>query len=213
MHHFLKKKKLHLTIITLMSLTGIGVFTYKYKQKSTPQVSYVVIPEAVPGKIITLKKLSEQHIIDYHNMLSNIVRKNLEFPRSITLSWTIAEIKYELEEMKRGKRMVYAIFDNKEDKLVGAITLMDKDPREPGQLGVWINEHYWGGGRFQEALHLASRVFFDVRKTDSYIAHVRLWNKRSYHALKKVGFKDVGFYLRDGVKTRHILKFERKNLK
>src|SRR5438093_1246840 len=78
-------------------------------------------------------------------------------------------------------------------------------------FGWWLNEGYWGGGRAQEALNLITKTYFRLKpKETSYIAHVRLWNKRGYQALKKGGFEDVGYFYEEGKAARHILEMKRK---
>ena len=110
---------------------------------------------------------------------------------------------------KAGTMLFYCIFDNKDNKLIGAIDIREKHHNDVGQFGTWINENYWGGGRFKEATNLIAKVYFATSDDDDIEAHVRIWNKRSYHALKKCGFKDVDFFYENGEKTRYILKLYR----
>jgi RimJ/RimL family protein N-acetyltransferase len=103
------------------------------------------------------------------------------------------------------------IFGNKENKLIGHIEIRDKKESDPGQLGWWINEAYWGKGYAQEALGLMTKVYFRLKPHEkSYLAHVRLWNKRGYQSLKKYGFKDLGYYYEGGKASRYILEMPRK---
>jgi RimJ/RimL family protein N-acetyltransferase len=152
-----------------------------------------VYPQVIPGKIVTLKVLSPTYAFDYYKMFSPKVRKGLGFQEKITFSYVENRIRYEVGKMKKGSRIVYSIWDNKVDKFIGTIQIREKNKEEPGQLGMWLNENFWGGGRIQEAMYLISRAYFDSRPTtDSYIAFVRPWNPRSYKSLIKFGFKKIG---------------------
>ena len=169
------------------------------------------VPDEVKGKIVTLRLLKEDYYIDYHNMFSVEVRKNLEFPAYITLGYTIAYLQDQQQKVDTGKVLYYCIFDNKENKLIGEVNLREKNDSDPGQFGCWINENYWGGGRFQEAIRLITKTYFRLKPMEkSFIAHVRLWNKRSYFAHKKAGFKEIGFVYEQGKATRYLLEYSRK---
>ncbi len=168
-------------------------------------------PLEVKGKVVTLRQLREEYYVPYHTVFSNMVRKNLEFPEYITLGYTIKYLQSELRKSQEGKMLMYCIFDNKDNKLIGSIEVRDKNDYDPGQLGCWLNEAYWGGGRIQEALKLITNTYFRLKpKEKSYIAHVRVWNKRSYKALKKFGLEDVGYFYEDGKATRYILEMRNK---
>jgi RimJ/RimL family protein N-acetyltransferase len=106
---------------------------------------------------------------------------------------------------------MYCIFDAKENKLIGTLEIREKNDKDPGQFGCWLNERYRGGGRIQEAIKLITNIYFRLTDVPLFTAHVRLWNKRSYRALLKAGFTDTGkFYYEDGKPTRYLLEFRRK---
>ena len=169
------------------------------------------VPEEVKGNIITLKTLKEEYFIDFHNMFSSTVRKAFEFSETTTLGYMIDYLHAEMESSRKGEQLMYCIFDNKAHKLIGSLEIREKNPRDPGQFGCWINEGYWGGGRIQEAIKLITKTYFRLKPHEkSYIAHVRVWNKRSYNALKKAGFQDVGFFYENGKATRYLMEMKRK---
>jgi RimJ/RimL family protein N-acetyltransferase len=58
-------------------------------------------------------------------------------------------------------------------------------------------------------MKLITQAYFAQTDAPSFNAHVRLWNKRSCAALKKFGFKDVGFYYENGEPTRYMLEYKR----
>jgi len=193
-------------------IAGVGSYITYYWNKQHPEIEIQALtaPTEIKGKIVTLRPLKEEYFIDYHNMFSQTVRKAFELPESITLNYTIQYLHNKKHSADEGKVLMYCIFDNKDNKLIGHLEIRDLNDLDPGQFTCWINENYWGGGRFQEAVDLISKAYFKLHpKEKSYIAHVRLWNKRSYHALKKYGFQDLGYYYEDGKPTRHILELKR----
>ena len=118
-----------------------------------------------------------------------------------------------MEQSALGNQLHYLIYDNPTNKIIGSVEIRELDNINPGQLGCWVNENYWGGGRFQEALHLINKTYFKLKpKADSYIAHVRLWNDRSYRALKKYGLVEEGYFYENGKPARYLLRMYRKNI-
>lgn len=85
----------------------------------------------------------------------------------------------------------YLIYDNTTDTYVGAVQI--RLPHEnKGQLYCWINEKYWGRGYLKPAIELAAENYFKETDLSEFSALVYCDNQRSYHALKKVGFIEVG---------------------
>ncbi|MBM3887190.1 GNAT family N-acetyltransferase [Candidatus Dependentiae bacterium] len=203
--------------VILVSIVAIAfIFNAQKPTVSTIDVPYTrFAPDVVKGNIVTLKKLREEYFIDFHNMFSIKVREPFESPKHITLDYTIRILRYIMSLCDKGETLYYVIFDNKDDKLIGAIEIREKNEIDPGQLGCWINENYWGGGRIQEAYRLISDVYFNLKPDEqSYEAQVRVWNKRSYKALKKFGFVDVEIKSDpEGKADRHVLKYHRNSKK
>jgi RimJ/RimL family protein N-acetyltransferase len=165
---------------------------------SRRKVSY---PEKIIGKVVTLKKLTLKHAYEYYSMFSPKVRKFLEFPKKVTFSYIEYHIREYVKTMKKNMLIAYTIWDNKDNKLVGSIKIQEKnqpDVTDYGQLSMWLNENYWGGGRIQEAMLLISRAYFKARpEAKDYVAHVREWNPRSQKAMEKFGFKKIGDHHKD----------------
>jgi RimJ/RimL family protein N-acetyltransferase len=172
-------------------------------------------PEEIKGKIITLKKLKLRHAYEYYSMFSPKVRKFLEFPSKVTFSYVEYHVRKYVKGIKKNKLIAYIIWDNKDEKLVGAIQIKEKDYPDVvdyGQLSMWLNENYWGGGRIQEAMLLLSRAYFKARpETEYYVAHVRAWNPRSQKAMEKFGFKRIGDHYKDGKLWSYRYKLLRSN--
>lgn len=207
-----KKSAIASILITALTIFGIYFFIYQEKKPVTPAIEKtpvvqkstqkfpikvgrskkVSFPEEVKGKIVTLKKLKNEYAFDYYKLFSKKVREGLQFPKKITFGYVERRVSFEVDEIKAGRRIVYAIWDNNEDRMAGTIQIRNKDKRDPGQLGMWLNEHFWGGGRIQEALLLISKTYFDVKPNENgYIAYVRPWNMRSRKTLLKFGFKKI----------------------
>jgi RimJ/RimL family protein N-acetyltransferase len=207
----LRTRRLLLASVVLVATTSLGYGAYYYFVIAPQESILTAPPEEVKGKIVTLRALKKEYFIDYHNAFSNIVRQNLEFPEFITLDYSIRYLQDQLSKSQNGTILLYCIFDNKDQKLIGEIEIRDKNEDDPGQFGWWLNEAYWGGGRAREAFKLISNIYFRLKPHEkSFIVHVRLWNKRSYHALKKVGFVDTGYFYEGGKASRHILEFRKK---
>ncbi len=206
---FFQSRKSRIFLVVLSLGIGIGI-GYRYSLIHNFFVTQQnKRPSIIIGKIITLKKLQEDQFIPFHDAFSSTVRKDLEFPETITLDYTIRHLKSEMKKDRERKIFHYCIFDNNDQKLVGGIQIREKNPKDPGQFGCWLNEKYWGGGRIQEAMALISKSYFAQSDADHFTAHVRLWNQRSYRALKKFGFIDTGFYYENGEPTRYLLEYRR----
>jgi RimJ/RimL family protein N-acetyltransferase len=154
--------------------------------------------EDLVGQIVTLKTLHEDHFQSYHDMLSSIIKEAIGIPKEQTFEETERFLKKKLIEIANNTILFYCVFDNKKNELIGAIEL-----REPGffngQLGGWINENYWGGGRYQEALDLLIQKYF--ASTDQHVvnAYIKKRNTRSLNAHEKYGFKIIREFEKDGI--------------
>jgi len=213
--HFtsIKNRWIKRSVLAVLSLALVTscYFCYNFTIDYLEQYSQLTqVPQEVAGKIVTLKTLKEDYFVDFHNMYSKTVRKALEYPETTTLGYIIDYLHGEMERDRKGEQLMYCIFDNKDNKLIGSLEVREKNDIDPGQFGCWLNENYWGGGRMQEAIKLITNVYFRLKPHEkSFIAHVRVWNKRSYFALKKAGFKEVGFFYENGKATRYILEMTR----
>ena len=210
---FSHKKRLVYASVACIFIGIVGYSTHRIITYYSTIAPIKKAPQEIPGSIITLKYLTEEHIIDYHNMFSLKVRQNMEFPEETNLGYTIAFLKQDLERQESGDILAYAIYDNKDNRFIGAIEIREKNTEEyetHGQFGVWTNEAYWGGGRVQEATKLIAQAYFRLHPdVKSFNAHVRIWNKRSYFALKKAGFKEIGYVYENGKASKYVLEYYR----
>jgi len=198
-------------IIGFAAFASIGIASYVFINYRTQTAPLSKPPEEIKGKLVVLKQLKEDYFIDYHNAFSPTVRKYLEFPEFITLGYTISYLQDQLKLSTSGRILLYCIFDKETDKLIGEVEVRDKDVCDLGQFGWWINESFWGKGHAQEAIRMITNIYFRLKPNEtSYVAHVRLWNKRSYHAMKKFGLTDVGYFYENGKATRYILEYKNK---
>jgi RimJ/RimL family protein N-acetyltransferase len=151
-------------------------------------------PTIVNGKNVTLKPLQEQFFEEYHSMFSPTVRQAVGLPPTSELQETATFLKATMVDPQHF--MFYCIFDNQANKLIGAVVI--RTPDHPnGQLGAWVNENFWGGGCYQEALYLALKEYFDYKDNTPIFAFVAVDNKRSLKAHKKIGFEIVEKSLED----------------
>ena len=142
------------------------------------------------GNIVTLKTIKEDYIEAYHDMFSADVRHGLSFTAPVDdEDYTIQYVSWTLSRQAQGELMCYAIFDNKDDCLVGAIEVRAHHSQDPGQLGCWINDKYRGGGRMQEALKLITQEYFRITGAPCISACIESFNIASHKALTKFGFK------------------------
>ena len=145
-------------------------------------------PSIFVGKKITLKKLQESFFEEYHQQFSPIVRQRLHLPLTASFKETCDFLKKQITLVDAGRSLFFCVFDNQDKKLIGALEI-----REPthihGQLGAWINEHYWGGGRYQEALLFVVRLYFEQTNNPDIFIFVDSDNIRSVKAHEKIGFK------------------------
>jgi RimJ/RimL family protein N-acetyltransferase len=137
------------------------------------------------GKLVTLKPLQEEFFEEYHHMFSSTVRKILGLVPTCPLQETVNFLKALMVDKR--ELMFYCIFDNKTGKLIGAVNIRTVD-HPNGQLGAWMNENFWGQGRYQEALYLILKEYFESSDEDSIFVFVDTSNLRSLKAHQKFGF-------------------------
>jgi len=140
------------------------------------------------GQLIYLQELDESFFSDYMSAFSPRVRKALRVKHKMS---ELEYLRKRLEKQKEGKTIFFCIFDNATDRLIGALEIRSQE--ETGsQLYSWLHEDFWATGRYQEALRIASQEYFRRTNELFFYAHVDAGNKRSYRALKKNGFSDIG---------------------
>jgi RimJ/RimL family protein N-acetyltransferase len=138
------------------------------------------------GKLITLRPLESKDINVYLEQLSDVVKQTLHIGSNDDESTYISE---RLVAQKNNITCVYAVINNKSNELIGAVEI--RPPIQySGQLYIWLNEHYWGGGYFKEAIQIVIALYFQETNASFFTAHVDVYNTRSYFALKKAGFTD-----------------------
>ncbi|MBD3231777.1 GNAT family N-acetyltransferase [Candidatus Dependentiae bacterium] len=203
----------------ILGVVGIIIFSYifRYNFKSKSRVQKKEVSESnqrpaeIKGKIVTLKRIKPEYFEDFRKILSPAVTGPLYFPAKPSFEWTKNFLEKTLRKEIAGELFFYLIFDNKDNKLIGFIDIRERDKN--GQFGVGIHENYWGKGRFKEAVKLITEQYFKIKNKPSFIAHVEIWNLRSFYALKSAGFTLFDFYYENGNPTRYILKFNNPKYK
>lgn len=221
---FKKFSKLFFGISLLTAITSLTYFYYRSKSTLPQKISAYKFSrpdsraDILAGKVITLKRLNPEYFYDFYKMYDDpLVTTPLyspDMPEEVQYSQLVEHLKYELEKEANGLVLSYMIFDNKDNKLVGALEIREPDPSSPGQFGCWINPKYWGNNRFQEAFKLISNEYFRLHpNTEKFTAHVKMWNLRGYFALKKSGFKLIKTLHFQDMPSRYFLEYYNPNLK
>lgn len=153
-------------------------------------------PKILVGKKITLKLLDESFFQEYHQQFSPTVRRAIGLQEYAPLQETEVFLASRLTLTRENKILNYCVFDNQDNVLIGDVELR-MIPEVNGQLGAWINECYWGGGRYQEVLDLTLPYYFTCTKASSISIFVAVNNIRSLKAHQKYGFKIAGEFVGD----------------
>ena len=167
-------------------------------------------PQKLKGFLVTLKQLEKLYIPHIFAMFSSTVRQALNISSS-GIDETTTFVENKLKEVITGITIYYVIFDNADQCLIGAVEIRPPD-YEKGQLGAWINEAYWGGGRYQEALDLIIKTYFTWKpRAQDVGAQIHESNIRSLRAHQKYGFVITGILERNERKF-YTLTFNRSTL-
>lgn len=140
------------------------------------------------GRDVTLRPLQIEYIDQYLKAFSPEVQS------ALFVDTPQAERDYLVESIEKsgqGEAVFFCIFDNAHNTLVGAIEIRPS-PQHSGQLYCWLNEAYRGKGILKESMQLAAQAYFKLTGRIFFNAHVDICNNRSYRALKKCGFADMG---------------------
>lgn len=128
-------------------------------------------------------------------MMSTTVRQALGLPTGVPFENTRDFLANEITECAQLGHLFYVIFDAASNKLIGTIKIRSAGSQEAldrGMVGSWLNEHYWGGGRYQEALGLAVTALYAATHCPEITAYVAITNQRSLRAHQKYGFEITG---------------------
>jgi RimJ/RimL family protein N-acetyltransferase len=168
--------------------------------------------DEIKGSIITLRKNHRDVTDDVHLALSPTVRQGLSFKDPWTYESTYNFHQWVCSRIERGELISYLIYDNQDNKLIGAVEIRSYWALDPGQIGAWMNENYWGGGRIQESVMLMLNEYYKQTGKKVYNAEVEMFNIRSLKAFKKMGFVEKGIRndLRTGKPIRFITEFHRR---
>lgn len=178
-----------------------GVFIYRtfgtQEQKAyVAPPSLIIDPTKIPyeikGNVITLKRLGYEHLEGYHAMFSDDTRFSFRFWKSADYAKTQNYVYNLISRMNDGEIMAYGIFDNADNCFIGQIEVRSLHEDDPGQIGSWLNENYRGKGRIQEAIKLLLKAYFEISGQTRVNTYVETFNKRSYRAFQKAGFKQAG---------------------
>ena len=169
-----------------------------------------ILPDQIIGKIITLKIISLYYLNDYYSMFSPKVQKRINVSSAqATYANTKKFLTKKIKLLQKNELIFYFIFDNFHKKLIGKIEIRSFD-HPKGQLGVWINENYWGNGRYKESLELISNLYFYHTNMLYYTAQIHENNLRSLFASIKHGFKFSGQFIIRGNRRYYNMYMHKK---
>ena len=159
--------------------------------------------KTLTGSLVTLKRLTEKFIPDYLLMFSECVATKLHVPSVQN------EAQYVTDRLKKSnyELFFYCIFEKASNQLIGALEIRDAEEYS-GQLYTWLNQQFWGGNRFQEAMRLAVAYYFEATGQPHLRVHIDVNNGRSYRAFKKAGFADNG--IKNGPNGKQYIMVLRK---
>jgi RimJ/RimL family protein N-acetyltransferase len=96
------------------------------------------------------------------------------------------------QKFESGELATYAIVENSDKLLIGAIGLTIDSEFERAELGYWIGEPYWGQGYCSEAAQRIVRYGFE----DLGLNRIHAWhlarNPSSGRVLQKIGMSNEG---------------------
>lgn len=144
--------------------------------------------QELKGRDVTLRPLQLEYIDDYLKAFSP------EVQTALFVDTPQAERDYLVEAIEksgRGDAVFFCLFENLHNTLIGAIEIRPS-LQHSGQLYCWLNEGYRGKGILKDAMRLAAEAYFKLTGRIFFNAHVDICNNRSYRALKKCGFADMG---------------------
>lgn len=147
-----------------------------------------MVYQELHGALVVLRPLQQCYFSEYLEAFSPRVRAWLHLRDSAA---EIAYLQTALAKCQNNQTYFYCIFDRHVSYLIGALEIRDAS-QGCGQLYSWIHERYWGKGHFREALLLLSRAYFAWTQALFFSARVDIVNRRSYHALTKCGFAQLG---------------------
>lgn len=138
---------------------------------------------SVQGHRVVLYPLASEHIEVYLTNYSACVQKLLY------VHDLFYERAYLQERLNDKDAFFYVIFAKLHHTFLGAIEI--RTPFYRSQLYCWLNERYWGKGYFQEAMLLVAEQYFQASGEHCIMARIDCTNRRSFQALKKVGFEQI----------------------
>jgi len=108
------------------------------------------------------------------------------------------------KDFEDGTQVVFAIFEHKENKLIGAIGLSSiKSDFENAELGYWIGKDYWNKGYGTEAARAVLKYGFEVLALHRIHAHHFGSNLASGKIMQKLGMTY------EGTMRQHIKKWDK----
>ena len=142
------------------------------------------------GKKCSLSPIDVNDYVHYAEWLNNE-----EVSRYLTVASKVISLEAEKEMLAElAKTHTYGIIENKTEKLIGNISLMNIDNvQQTAELGIFIGEQScWNKGYGTEAVSLLIDYGFRVLNLHNIMLRVYAYNERALTCYEKIGFKKIG---------------------
>jgi len=127
---------------------------------------------------------------------SNTVSIPYPYDKEMAIDW----INDHPARFQDGKGVDYAVINQENQELIGAIGLSISPRHKHAELGYWIGEPYWGKGYATEAAAAMLRYGFEERNLHRIFAHYFSQNPASGRVMEKIGMQF------EGLLREHIYK-------
>ncbi len=144
------------------------------------------LPQELVGSLITLRVFEADFIPELFAIISLQSKQGRRFERPV-FNTTKVFFLDSLERMSDCLGILYGIFDQQTDVLLGAIEIREPNA-DQGQLQVWLHDAYFSRGHYQEILQLLLPVYFSWSKRMWLNARVEASNSSSVRAHEKAHF-------------------------
>ncbi len=119
---------------------------------------------------------------------SNTVSIPYPYDEEMAKEW----IKGHPQRFREGKGVDYAVIQQEDQKLVGAIGLNINDTHKHAELGYWVGMPYWGKGYATEASAGLLRYGFEERHLNRIYAYYFVSNPASGRVMQNIGLQLEG---------------------
>ncbi|SFS98351.1 GNAT family N-acetyltransferase [Paenibacillus sp. BC26] len=141
----------------------------------------------------TVQKLAGQY---------EVARTTLSLPHPYPDGAADAWIAFRKDAAQHGHGFTFAIIEDKQQQLMGCISLNVTAAHQRAEIGYWLGQEFWGQGYATEAAKRIVRFGFEVLNLNRIIGAAMTRNPASSAVLTKAGLKHEGTF------KQHIRKWD-----